>query len=186
VATLTGTGNVLGRSSGPLEIRMFEENDTEGWIAPTTLPDQSERRNTGASAVQEVDMKTDLCPLPHKALGCSHVAVPSAFLGQREDFKRFQWQIGIFITANEEDFQTDKAMILFTLSYMTNATAKLWANVHVDWALEEENWGMWESFLETLSKDFGDTEEPKEHWKKWDVCIKGRRLLPNTFYDWNN
>jgi hypothetical protein len=110
--------------------------------------------------VQEVDKKRDLCTLPGKTASRSHIAVPTPFTGWKEDFKKFQQQVGLFITANNQDFLTDKAMILFALLYMMEGAVELWANPYVDKALEEEDWGSWEKFLESLLRDFGDIEEP--------------------------
>jgi hypothetical protein len=102
---------------------------------------------------------TSICAFSKQAVGRSHVAVPNTFSGRKEDYRKFQQQIGLFLMANQLDFLTRESMVLFALLYMKEGTAELWANSFVDWALEEEDWGTWEAFLDALSKDFGDAEE---------------------------
>jgi hypothetical protein len=37
---------------------------------------------------------------------------------------------------------------------MKGGAAELWANAYVDQALESDDWGMWEDFLDKLARDF--------------------------------
>jgi hypothetical protein len=61
--------------------------------------------------------------------------------------------------ANQTKFKEKESMIWFTLSYMKGGEAELWANTYVDQALEMNNWGMWEEFLNKLARDFGNKKE---------------------------
>jgi hypothetical protein len=72
-------------------------------------------------------------------------------------------------------------MILFTLSYMLEGPAELWANAYINKALEEENWGSWEAFLETLAKDFGDLEEPRRALEEMGRLYQGKKTAAKYF-----
>jgi hypothetical protein len=110
--------------------------------------------------VWQVDEEADIHPVPAEPSHHSHVAVPTFFNRRKEEFKCFQCQVELFITANKSDFRTDKSMTLFTLSYMTKGS-ELWANTFVNEMLETGDWGLWSNFLETMAWDFRDSEEPR-------------------------
>jgi hypothetical protein len=52
----------------------------------------------------------------------SHIAIMKDFDGDKTKYRSFHWQIGLYITANE-DFKLEKKMIIFTLSYMMEGRA---------------------------------------------------------------
>jgi hypothetical protein len=82
---------------------------------------------------------------------------------------------------NEEDFGTNKSMILFALSYMVNRVAELWANAFMDQVLESENWRLWQDFLDELVKDFGDSEEPRRALEEFRRLYQGKKLVAEYF-----
>jgi hypothetical protein len=53
-------------------------------------------------------------------------------------------------------------MIIFALSYMKIGPAAKWADTFMDKALEEDNLGSYVDFLDQLTLDFSDKEEPRK------------------------
>jgi hypothetical protein len=48
----------------------------------------------------------------------SHIASPKEFDSEKCNYRNFRKQIGLYIITNEEDFNTEKKMIIFVLFYM--------------------------------------------------------------------
>jgi hypothetical protein len=156
-------------STDEIMMWMFKEHSHRD-VSAITSAGVDTATSTWAYTVCLMDQEGNLCSIPSKPSGCSHITVPVCFNGQKHEFKHFWWQIRIYITANEEDFSTDKSMVLFTLLYMNEGAAKLWANAFVDKALETRDWGLWQDFLDELVRDFRDSEEP------WWALEEIRRL----------
>jgi hypothetical protein len=131
--------------------------------------------------VQEVGQETNICAVSSEPSGHLHVTVPTSFSGRKKDFKCFHQQIGLFITTNENDFKTDKLMILFMLSYMTIGLAELQANAFVNEALEMGDWGLWSNLLEMLAQDFGDSKEPCWALEEIGQMYQGKRTAAKYF-----
>jgi hypothetical protein len=55
--------------------------------------------------------------------------------------------------ANRKDFPDDESMVIFALSYMKEGSAARWADVYVDKALEEDDWGKYSDFLDQLARN---------------------------------
>jgi hypothetical protein len=72
-------------------------------------------------------------------------------------------------------------MIWFALSYMKGGESKLWANSYIDKALEENDWGTWETFLDLLAKDFENSEEPRRALEDMGKLLQGRKTASKYF-----
>jgi hypothetical protein len=72
-------------------------------------------------------------------------------------------------------------MIWFTLSYMKGGVAELWANAYVDNALDTNNWGTWEEFLDKLACDFGNKEEPRRALEELGQLQQGKKTAAEYF-----
>jgi hypothetical protein len=83
--------------------------------------------------------------------------------------------------ANREAFKEKESMIWFTLSYMKGGAAELWANVYVDNALETNDWGTWEEFLDKLAHDFGNKEEPRRALEELGCLQQGKKSAAEYF-----
>jgi hypothetical protein len=132
MGTTECTGDVLRGGSGIVEVRISQQEDANRGAASIAVPDRGEGRAAPARAMQHLDQMTSVCTLPDKTTGRLHVAVPTNFSGRKEDYRRFRRQIGLFLTANRKDFENDKSMIIFALSYMTEGAAEQWANSYID------------------------------------------------------
>jgi hypothetical protein len=131
--------------------------------------------------VQTVDPSTDIHALPQQTHGCSFVALPDPFNGKKEVYRRFCRQLGLFLTANRSEFKEKESMIQFALSYMKGGEVELWANSYINKALEENDWGTWETFLDSLAKDFGNTEEPRCALEDMGKLVQGKRTASEYF-----
>jgi hypothetical protein len=78
-------------------------------------------------------------------------------------------------------FKEKESMIWFALSYMKGGEAELWANSYVNKALEENDWRMWETFLDSLAKDFGNSEEPRQALEDMAKLVQGRCTASEYF-----
>jgi hypothetical protein len=78
-------------------------------------------------------------------------------------------------------FMEHESMIWFALSYMKGGEAELWANAYVDRALEDNDWGMWEAFLDQLAKDFGSTKEPRKALEEMGKLAQGKWTAAEYF-----
>jgi hypothetical protein len=172
--TVMGTDDQPRSYTDEVRVRMFGEEGPRWDATPATIMDTNQRNPTRTHTVWEVDEEDGVHALSQEHVGHSHVAVPAPFSGLEGDFKKFQQQVKLYITANKWDFRTDKAMILFALLYMMEGLAELWANAYVNKSLEEENWGLWENFLEALSRDFGDVEEPQHALEEMGRLFQGK------------
>jgi hypothetical protein len=83
--------------------------------------------------------------------------------------------------ANRTEFKEKESIIWFTLSYMKGGEAELWANAYVDQALETNNWGTWEEFLDKLAKDFGNKEEPHHTLEELRKLQQGKKTAAKYF-----
>jgi hypothetical protein len=72
-------------------------------------------------------------------------------------------------------------MIWFVLSYMKGGDAELWANAYVDQALENNDWGVWEDFLDKLAKDFGNKGERRKALKELGRLQQNKRTAAEYF-----
>jgi hypothetical protein len=111
----------------------------------------------------------------------SHVAMPSVFSGKREEYHGFRRQLGLYLTENRQDFKTDESMVIFTLSYMKEGSAARWADMFVDRALEDDNWGTYPDFLNRIAKDFGDKEEPRKALEQMNRLNQGKGMASEYF-----
>jgi hypothetical protein len=59
--------------------------------------------------------------------------------------------------------------------------AELWANTYVDWALENNDWGTWEEFLDRLAKDFRNVEELRKALEELGKLQQGKRTAMKYF-----
>jgi hypothetical protein len=130
---------------------------------------------------QEMDNLTDIHALPRRTHGHAYVALPDIFHGRKENYRQFQRQFGLFLTANREEFKEKESMIWFTLSYMKGGAVELWANAYVDQALETNDWGTWEEFLDKLARDFGNKEEPHHALEELGCLQQGKRTVVEYF-----
>jgi hypothetical protein len=51
----------------------------------------------------------------------------------------------------------------------------------MDQALESNDWGTWEEFLDRLAKDFGNTEEPRRALEELGKLQQGKRMAAEYF-----
>jgi hypothetical protein len=72
-------------------------------------------------------------------------------------------------------------MIWFTLSYMKGREAELWANTYVNQALETNDWGTWEEFLNKLARDFGNKEELHHTLEELGKLQQGKKMAAKYF-----
>jgi hypothetical protein len=72
-------------------------------------------------------------------------------------------------------------MIWFVLSYMKRGDAELWANAYMDKALENNDWGVWEDFLDKLAKDFGNKDEPRKALEELGRLQQNKRTAAEYF-----
>jgi hypothetical protein len=116
-----------------------------------------------------------------KDAGHSFIAMPNTFDGKKENYRQFRRQFGLFLTANQASFKEKESMIWFVLSYMKGGDAELWANAHVDKALENNDWGVWEDFLDKLAKDFGNKGEPRKALEELGRLQHNKRTAAEYF-----
>jgi hypothetical protein len=82
---------------------------------------------------------------------------------------------------NREEFREKEVMIWFTLSYMKGSEVELWANTYMDRAIETNDWGSWEDFLDRLAKDFGSKEEPRRALEELGNLQQGKKSMAEYF-----
>jgi hypothetical protein len=81
-------------------------------------------------------------------------ATPKPFFGDKEDFRRFDRQVTVFLIANGASFREDQDKILFVLSFMEEGTAGLWASDYLDRSISRGEFGSWKSFRRELLDAF--------------------------------
>jgi hypothetical protein len=72
-------------------------------------------------------------------------------------------------------------MIWFVLSYMKGGDAELWANAYMDKALENNDWGIWEDFLDKLAKYFRNKGEPRKALEELGRLQQNKRTAAEYF-----
>jgi hypothetical protein len=174
-------GDTLREGAGITEIRNTHEEDADRRASSTAISHCCEGRTASACIMQGVGMMASVHALSDQAAGCLHVAVPINFSGKKEDYRHFWRQIRLFLTTNKRDFQSDDSMIIFALSYMMEGAAEQWANAYVDQAIEEDNWGKWDAFLDALACDFRNHEEPCKVIEEMGRLFKGKRTALEYF-----
>jgi hypothetical protein len=81
--------------------------------------------------------------------------------------------------ANCKDFQNDESMVIFALSYMKIGPAAKWADAFVDKALDD--WGSYADFLDQLTWDFLDKEEPRKALEEMGRLYQGKGTASDYF-----
>jgi hypothetical protein len=178
---LVGSRMSEGGNTGYLGLRGLE---TSGQLRPVTPSPSSLAAYGGTTPItptQKMDNQIGLPALPGKLAGCLYIALPDHFDRKKENYRRFRWQFSLFLTANRSDFKEKESMIWFTLSYMKGGDAELWANAYVDKALENNDWGTWEEFLDRLAKDFSNIEEPRKALEELGKLQQGKRMVAKYF-----
>jgi hypothetical protein len=64
---------------------------------------------------------------------------------------------------------------------MKEGTAARWADAFVDKALEEDDWGTYADFLDTLAQDFGDKEGPRKALEQMGRLYQGKGMASDYF-----
>jgi hypothetical protein len=72
-------------------------------------------------------------------------------------------------------------MVIFALSYMKTGTTAKWANAFIDKALEEDDWGSYADFLNQLTHDFCDKEEPRKALEEMGRLYQGKGTALDYF-----
>jgi hypothetical protein len=170
-----------GGNIGNIDLRNLDKASSRWLVTPTPGSVENEQGATAARSMQGVDHMIGVCSLPHWVTSCAHVAAPDIFSENKEDYWRFRRQIGLFLTANRNDFKEGELIIWFALSYMKGGVAELWANTYMDKALEENDWGMWEVFLDQLAKDFGNAKEPRKALEEMSKLYQGKKTAAEYF-----
>ena len=108
------------------------------------------------------------------------LASPKPFTGNREDLNGFLLDLNLYLTVNNEIYDTSFKKISYTLSFMTSGDAKSWKDQY----LEESNrgeyldLGTWSEFTKALRESFepydalGDAMDKIIHLKKGDTTVE--------------
>jgi hypothetical protein len=72
-------------------------------------------------------------------------------------------------------------MVIFALSYMKEGPVAKWADAFVDKALEEDDWGSYADFLDQLTQDFCDKEEPRKALEEMGRLYQGKGTASDYF-----
>jgi hypothetical protein len=165
--------------SGSIELYNIDDEQRTLTLSPSSIANY--RGPTPITRPQKVDGLTDIYALPRRTPGHAYVALPDVFDGRKENYRQFWRQFGLFLTANREEFKEKESMIWFTLSYMKGGAAELWANAYMDHALETNDWGTWEEFLDKLAWDFGNKEEPWKALEELGRLQQGKKTAVEFF-----
>jgi hypothetical protein len=171
-----------GRSDiGDFELRNLETNSTLGVPADPLRNFDGIGGTTTLPLPSGLDNVSNLYPLHGKDAGRSFIAMPNTFDRKKENYRRFRRQFGLFLTANRTSFKEKESMIWFVLSYMKGGDTELWANAYVDKALENNDWGVWEDFLDKLAKDFGNKGELRKALEELGRLQQNKRTATEYF-----
>jgi hypothetical protein len=85
-------------------------------------------------------------PTEKKSLN-KYIAKPDDFDGK--DYRRFELQIRIYLTANHEVIKEDQEKILFVLSHMKGGTTGPWAE---NWFNAQNDANKWDTFTQFKAK----------------------------------
>ena len=108
------------------------------------------------------------------------LALPKPFTGNREDLNGFLLDLNLYLTVNNEIYDTSFKKIGYALSFMTSGDAKSWKDQY----LEESNrgeyldLGTWAEFTQALCESFepydapGDAMEKIINLKKGDATVE--------------
>ena len=113
-----------------------------------------------------------------------HVAKPTPFSGQRKDFKSFLKSLRLYLLAANDELVTNNDKIIFTLSFMTEGLAGLWADNY----LEECNMVItdeWETFLTKLKETFDDPYEKANAQEKLNNITQGKKTAEEFFQEFD-
>ena len=85
---------------------------------------------------------------------------PTEFDGNREHLNSFLQDCHLYLTLNEEIYNTDDKRIIFILSYMMKGTAKAWKEAFVQDIIIWKNitFGLYDTFLKKVHKAFAATD----------------------------
>jgi hypothetical protein len=166
-------------NTGSLDVRNIDNDQQPATPSPSSIANY--RGPPHVNQPQRMDGLTDLHALPKRAHGRVFVALPDVFDRRKENYHQFRRQFRLFLTVNWEEFKEKESMIWFTLSYMKGGAAELWANAYVDNALETNNWGTWEEFLDRLAQDFGNKEEPWKALEELGRLQQGKKSAAEYF-----
>ena len=80
------------------------------------------------------------------------LASPKPFTGNREDLNGFLLDLNLYLTVNNEIYDTSLKKIGYALSFMTSGDAKSWKDQYLEESNQGEylNLGTWSEFTEAL------------------------------------
>jgi hypothetical protein len=179
--TAMNPDNQAGRNTGIYSTLDAGNRDTDGLVSEPSVFDNSQRRTAANHAVRNVDGEGSVQALSMGNHGHSHVATPTSFNGKKEDFCGFRRELGLYLMASHKDFKEDKSMVIFALSYMKIGPATKWADAFMDKALENDDWGSYANFLDQLTKDFLDKDEPRKALEEMGQLYQGKGTVSDYF-----
>ena len=113
------------------------------------------------------------------------LASPKPFTGNREDLNGFLLDLNLYLTVNNEIYDTSFKKIGYALSFMTSRDVKYWKDQY----LEESNrgeyldLGTWSEFTEALRESFEPYDAPGDAMDKIIHLKKElKTMLQNTRY----
>lgn len=144
-----------------------------------------------ASASTESPPKVDQpeTPAPVRSYGkITLAAPPHDFDGKKDNFQKWWKQIILYITAYEDEFEVDlrkadQKKIIFTLSFMNEGQAELWADDYREQAIEQGNWGTWRHFVEEVKGRFLDSQVAERAMRKLQSLRQNKTSAEEWFQE---
>jgi hypothetical protein len=181
LVTSASPDHETGRGTGINPIFNMDNGDTNGLVSEPSVLGDSRRNPTANLSMRNVDGEGSVPTLSLGNHGHLHVATPTPYSGKKEDFHGFRRELGLYLTANCKDFQNNESMVIFALSYMKIGPAARWADMFMDKALEEDDWGSYADFLDQLTWDFSDKEEPRKALEEMGRLYQGKGTASDYF-----
>ena len=105
-----------------------------------------------------------------------HLNMPKAYNGSPTMAKYWLNSVRTYLLINKDVYSTDDKKVGYALSFMTEGTAKSWATVHTQQALDASSFGTFPDFITNFQKTFQSTNS----------AIKATTWLTNTHVHNNN
>ena len=91
-----------------------------------------------------------------------HLNMPKAYNGSPATAKYWLNSVRTYLLINKDVYSTDNKKVGYTLSFMTEGTAKSWAAVHTQIALDASSFGTFPDFIKDFQTTFQSTNSTAE------------------------
>ena len=108
-----------------------------------------------------------------------HLNTPKAYNGSPTTAKYWLNSVRTYLLINKDIYSTNDKKVGYALSFMTEGTAKSWAAIHTQAALDASSFGTFPDFIKDFQTTFQSTNSAAEA-TTWltNTCVRNDDYLP--------